>query len=433
MSEQRPSTGSSGIGSRGEVDEEKPIAHWLRRIFQNTYTRAGQSIRLGGWSVKIQHQNQRRTFSLSAKTKSAAAVEAKAIYDTIVAEGWGAALRSHAGRAKKVGALPKTDVRYWKERLLRRRYRFPASGQTDEDLAVRVDHAGVGYFFPLGTPDPQTAAAKARRIYSIMIEQGWKAACRNFSRELIVGFEWCANPVLWTYTTIHTLVGQRRVNQAGSSRIKPGSRRVLVVEADAGVRKALLWCIDQHGGFCGVSCESARWFPRALDVHAPSLVLLNRNLAGRLGCQSPGQLAPIRPGVPALTYSVCEDGDQLFVSTPGGSQGYFLKRVQPDRLLEPILELAARPTLAAAELVSRVKSYFEELLRPPANGDASGLAKLTRREREVLLLLSKGCVDKEIAQTLGISAWTVHGHIKSIFERLQVRTRTEAVVRFLEK
>jgi DNA-binding NarL/FixJ family response regulator len=63
----------------------------------------------------------------------------------------------------------------------------------------------------------------------------------------------------------------------------------------------------------------------------------------------------------------------------------------------------------------------------------AALAKLTRREREVLVLLSKGCVDKEIAQAMGISVWTVHGHIKNIFKRLHVRTRTEAVIRYLEK
>ena len=61
------------------------------------------------------------------------------------------------------------------------------------------------------------------------------------------------------------------------------------------------------------------------------------------------------------------------------------------------------------------------------------LAKLTPRENEVLLLLSKGGVDKEIAQAMGISVWTVHGHIKKIFERLSVHTRTEAVIRYLEK
>ena len=79
-----------------------------------------------------------------------------------------------------------------------------------------------------------------------------------------------------------------------------------------------------------------------------------------------------------------------------------------------------------------MKLYFNGLLHL-ASQNTGALAKLTPRENEVLVLLSKGCVDQEIASALGISAWTVHGHIKKIFERLQVRTRTEAVVRYLEK
>ncbi|MGA2871453.1 MAG: LuxR C-terminal-related transcriptional regulator, partial [Verrucomicrobiota bacterium] len=79
------------------------------------------------------------------------------------------------------------------------------------------------------------------------------------------------------------------------------------------------------------------------------------------------------------------------------------------------------------------KAYFKKLLQSPSSGDKSALAKLTRRECEVLALLTKGLVDKEIAQAMGISIWTVHGYIKSIFERLKVHTRTEAVVRYLEK
>jgi len=61
------------------------------------------------------------------------------------------------------------------------------------------------------------------------------------------------------------------------------------------------------------------------------------------------------------------------------------------------------------------------------------MAKLTHREHEVLALLSKGYVDKEIADSLRISIWTVHGHVKNIFEKLGVHTRTEAVIKFLQK
>jgi len=329
--------------------------------------------------------------------------------------------------------IPRSDARYWRQRLLLRRYRFPASGESDQDLAAFVDHAGIGYFFPLGTADAEKAATKACQIHQTAAKLGWAAASRQFSRELVVSFEWCMNPVLWTYTTIHTLVGKPTVPEPDASAANPNRQRVLVIESDAGIRRALCWCVDQQPGFVSIPCESAGAFTNALALHHPRLVLLNRNLAGRIGFKSAGAVAPLQPGVPALTYSVHADGDQMFVSTPGGAAGYLVKRVRSDRLLEPILKVASRSELMTEDFLLRVKYYFQELLQLHSGHDNLALAKLTHREREVMELLSKGCVDKEIAQAMGISLWTVHGHIKNIFERLQVRTRTEAVIRYLEK
>jgi DNA-binding NarL/FixJ family response regulator len=329
--------------------------------------------------------------------------------------------------------FPRTDARYWRQRLLLRRYRFPASGESEQDLVAQIDHAGTGYFFPLGTPDMDKAAAKACQIHQMAAKQGWNATCRHFSRELIVSFEWCMNPVLWTYTTIHTLVGKQTGPESDLSPANPNRQRVLVVELDAGIRRALCWSVDQQAGFASIPCDSAGAFADALTLHKPRMVLLNRSLAGRVGFKSAGTISPIQPGVPALTYSVYMDGDQMFISTPGGAGGYLVKRVKPDRLLEPILKVANRSELMTEDFLLRVKYYFQELLQLHSSHDSLALAKLTHREREVMELLSKGCVDKEIAQAMGISLWTVHGHIKNIFERLQVRTRTEAVIRYLEK
>jgi DNA-binding NarL/FixJ family response regulator len=336
-------------------------------------------------------------------------------------------------RFAKVETVGKVNEHNWKERLILRRYRFPASGESEHDLATRIDHGGAGYFFPLGTPDMEIAATKADQIYQVAVKQGWNSVFQQFPRELIVSFEWCLNPVLWTYTTIHTLVGKRTGLAQESLPTNPNRQRVLVVELDTGIRRALCWSIDQQAGFGSVACDSIESFNHALTHHKPRMVLLNRNLAGRIGFKSTGTIAPIQPGVPALTYSVHVDGDQMFVSTPGGAGGYLVKRVKPDRLLEPILNVASRSELMTDDLLLRVKYYFQELLQLHTSHDNSALAKLTRREREVLALLSKGCVDKEIAQAMGISVWTVHGHIKKIFEQLNVRTRTEAVIRYLEK
>jgi len=321
----------------------------------------------------------------------------------------------------------------WKDRLILRRYQFPPSGETPQDLATRIEHGGVGYFFPLGTPDMEAAADKASRIHQLATKSGWNSVFQQFSRELIVSFEWCMNPVLWTYTTIHTLVGTQADAPLETSPAKSHRQRVLVVELDAGVRRALCWSIDQQAGFDSMACDSMETFASTLAQHKPRMVLLNRNLAGRIGFKSAGNIAPIQPGVPALTYSVHMDGDQMFVSTPGGASGYLVKRVKPERLLEPILNVASRSELMTDELLLRVKYYFQELLQLHSSHDNSALANLTRRESEVLALLSKGCVNKEIAQAMGINVWTVHGHIKKIFEQLNVRTRTEAVIRYLEK
>jgi DNA-binding NarL/FixJ family response regulator len=244
----------------------------------------------------------------------------------------------------------------------------------------------------------------------------------------MVGFEWSANPILWSYTTIHTVVDPPKDPPPDSQR-----QRVLIVESDAGIARALAWCVNQQAGLVGVVCDSQESFEEMFAAQKPHIVLLNRNFAGRVGFDPAGQTATLRSNVPALAYSCAMDGDQLFASTPGGAEGYLLKRVKPERIFEPILDLSGRPDFAAHDLLARVKNYFKALLQSRSVHESSALAKLTPREREVLALLSKGCVDKEIASALGISAWTVHGHIKKIFERLQVRTRTEAVVRYLEK
>src|SRR5579859_345336 len=322
---------------------------------------------------------------------------------------------------------------YWRQRLLLRQYHFPAVIGSETDLSVRIDYAGVGGFFPLGTPDVEIAAAKACQIFQSVAKHGWSAVRRRFSRELILAFEWCANPVLWTYTTIHTLVGEPAEREADLSPANPNRQRILVLEADVGIRRALCWSVSQQPGFVSVPCDSTASFPQALEVHKPRLVLLNRNLARSIGFKTAGVISRIQPEVPALAYSVYADGDQMFTSTPGGAAGYMLKRVMPDRLLEPILKVAGRSELITEDFLLRVKHYFQELLqlRPDHNNQA--MLKLTHREREVMELLGKGCVDKEIAQVMGISVWTVHGHIKNIFKRLQVRTRTEAVIHYLEK
>jgi DNA-binding NarL/FixJ family response regulator len=429
VSKQRPSGRIELAPAFSGSASDSTVSEWLPRIFRNSYTRDGQRFLLDGWSVKIQHQGQRHTFSLGTKTKLAAAAEAKAIYETLLRDGWDAVRPAREAEPKADPGVPKASAS-WKDRLLIRRYGFPATGENQNHLSAHLEFTGRDHWFPLGTSDLELAQIKAQEISDFLMRQGWNATCARFSRELIVGFQWCSNPILWTYTTLHTLTAPAKVIESSGG---PEGRRILVLESDPGIRRALQWCIDQQPGFCSAPCDSPESFARAFAAQKPQMVLVNSHLAQSIGFNSPGRIAAIKPGVPAVTYSVVTSGDQLFVSTPAGAEGYLLKRVDPAKILEPILSRPGLPELVSGDLLPRVKSFFKELLLPRYDPETSRLARLTPREHEVLALLSKGCVDKEIAQAMSISAWTVHGHIKNIFERLQVRTRTEAVVRYLEK
>src|ERR1035437_611588 len=154
MSKQRPSNSIHGAKSVGSLEVQN---FWAKRIFKNTYTRGGRCMKVNGWSVKIQHRGRRHTFSLGTSDKVAAMVEAKAIYETLVAEGWDAALN----HAKNQGGFPKTDARFWQKQLLLRRYCFPASSEPEKSFAARIGYAGNGYFFPLGTGEMDEAAKMA--------------------------------------------------------------------------------------------------------------------------------------------------------------------------------------------------------------------------------------------------------------------------------
>lgn len=387
---------------------------------------------LRGWSVKMQHGGQRHTFSLAAKTRLDAAAEARAIQEKIAGEGWDAVVREYSGRRRRT--FSKSDACYWKGRLLLRHYPAPTDGGRQHELSTHIEHAGAGCFFPLGTSDPEAAIVRALEIYRKVLEAGWDAAGQSFPRELTLAFHWAYDPLLWTYTTIHTLCEDSHPRRQKASESTGDLASVLLVESDPGIRSALSQCLNRLAGYCCVPCPTARAARREAAAKRAVLCLVNRDLAGSLGLPNSGQISTTVEGLPAVSYGVHKDSQELFALTPGGASGYVLKRTAPERILEPVLGVLAegRPTLEA--LSRSAQSYFQRLLQSGPAGKASCKATpLTQREQDVLSLMSKGHVDKEIAPALGISTWTVHEHVKRIFEKLQVHSRTEAVLAYLQK
>jgi len=414
--------------------------YWRGRLFRNTFTYKGRRVEVNRWSAKIQHQGRRKTFSLSSSDPIQAAEEACRIYQTIVEQGWEVVTGSGGGddsaddkKAKSARpALSLSELEDWNSRLIHRRYLDQNPVPTPPEFSARIVQAREAWFFPLGTSDETKAAARAKRIHQAVVTRGWEFAHRKFSREVTVALRWLDDPVAWTYITIHTQL----VDSSQLASAQPASSsafRVALVEPEVGVRRALVASINsQHGFSCALSFSCAAEAIQQTARLQLDFVLLNHTHTDHSGVACLEEWQRVKPGLAGLFYSVFEDSDQLFKATPGGAMGYLLKRTSPQRIFDPLAG-AVRP-LTREQIAAQVRGYFQKLSASLPSGPTSReLAMLTPREHEILGLLSKGQLAKEIADTLGISVWTVHGHVKSIFEKLNVHSRTEAVVKFLQK
>src|ERR1039458_2494926 len=130
----------------------------------------------------------------------------------------------------------------------------------------------------------------------------------------------------------------------------------------------------------------------------------------------------------SLMLTVYEDTDNIFAALASGASGYLLKRTKSAELLEAIREVHRGGSPMTTHIARKVTQSFHKVGPSPQPTE-----NLSQREQEVLDCLSNGFLYKEIADKLGISYETVHTYIRRIYEKLQVRTRTEAVARFLRR
>jgi DNA-binding NarL/FixJ family response regulator len=377
----------------------------------------------------MQYRGLRRTFSLAARSREGAAAEAKEISERLHRQGWEGMAQPLASHREQ--AVQRTELGYWKQRLLLRPGRYPGLAGDRPGFATRIDHAGIRCFFPLPESEAEPAARRALTIYEFVVERGWAAARRQFPREVCIAIHWSYDPLLWTYTTIHTLPPEPATDRTG---LAPGERAVLLIEPDPALRRALARCIDQNPGCRCIPCHPEQAKSWIGDGTPFALCLVNAHHQQPSPLVGQGQFPALPGGLPSFSYSVHADSDEVFLAPPGGISGYLLTRQPPRLLLAPVLP-ALDAGLRSPEDLGRATQLFAQrvLQRARLGPAANASARLTHRELEVLGLLSRGHVDKKIAGTLGISAWTVHDHVKRIFEKLGVHSRLEAVLAYLQK
>lgn len=203
--------------------------------------------------------------------------------------------------------------------------------------------------------------------------------------------------------------------------------KVSIVEDNRGTRESLK---ELLGRATSLNCVGAH--PNGeealekIPVEAPDVVLMDINLPRMNGIECVAKLKERLPGAQVLMLTTYEESDLIFDSLRRGASGYLLKNMTPAELVQAIEQVHAGGAPMSMQIARKVVNHFHQIKMPQ-----SEVEKLTKREQEILALLAKGFLYKEIADRLGITLSTVRAHLHAVYEKLHVQSRTEAVVKFL--
>jgi DNA-binding NarL/FixJ family response regulator len=201
-----------------------------------------------------------------------------------------------------------------------------------------------------------------------------------------------------------------------------------IVEDDAIIRNSLTKLVGSTAGFhCAGACRSAEEALEKLPGLKPQVVLMDIHLPGASGIECTRRLKERLPGVHILILTVYEDSETIFNALKAGASGYLLKRSEPEDIVRALRDISEGGAPMTAQIARRVVQSFSE----PAHGTILAV-KLTEREEEILTLLAKGYANKEIADKMSIRLPTVRTHLQHVYEKLHVRSRTEAILKFLK-
>jgi DNA-binding NarL/FixJ family response regulator len=201
---------------------------------------------------------------------------------------------------------------------------------------------------------------------------------------------------------------------------------IAIVEDNKTIRESLAEFVQADSECrCICTCATAEEALKNIPKQNPDIVLMDIQLPNLSGIECCAQLKQILPSVQIIMVTVYEDTDRIFKALRAGACGYLLKRCAPEELISAIREVRQGGAPMSREIARKVIASFQEPLAAAAEVEG-----LSPREREILELLAEGFPNKEIAGRMGVTDGTVRWHLRHVYNKLHVRSRTEAALKF---
>lgn len=202
--------------------------------------------------------------------------------------------------------------------------------------------------------------------------------------------------------------------------------KIAIVEDNKTAREGLRTIVDLSQEYtCVAACETAEEALRVLPRRKPEVVLMDIQLPAMSGIECVGHLKKLLPEVLVIMVTVYEDPERIFSALRAGASGYLLKRSAPGQVLNAIREVIIGEVPMSGEIARKVLQFFRD-----QSTVSNEVENLTSREKEVLELVAFGLSNKEIAARIFLSIESVRWHLKHIYAKLHVRSRTEAALKF---
>lgn len=204
--------------------------------------------------------------------------------------------------------------------------------------------------------------------------------------------------------------------------------RIGIVEDNKIIRESLVEFVqaDDSQCTCVCACATAREALKEMPKHQPDIVLMDIQLPDISGIECTARLKQLLPSVQIIMVTVYEDTERIYNALSAGACGYLLKRSSSKEIVAAIHEVRLGGAPMSRDIARKVILSFQQ----PANTMAE-VAELSPREREILELLADGLPNKQIAARLGTTDGTVRWHLRHVYHKLHVRSRTEATLKYL--